>query len=77
MEIIELRELIQAKIEHSDKKVLEAIYELLQGAHENHFAVTDEEINEIESETLAYLSGKTKGYTLEEVKANCTLSNGL
>lgn len=73
MELIELRELIQARVKHSDIKVLEAIYELLQSSSESNFVLSDEEIKEIELDTLDYLSGKTKGFTLKEVKSNCLI----
>jgi len=68
MEILELKEKIHNKIEVSDKKILEAIYTLLENNTTQGFGITDEEAEEINKDVADYLSGKTKGYTREEVK---------
>jgi phosphotransacetylase len=68
MEILELKEKIYSKIEVSDKKILEAIYTLLENNTSQGFGITDEEAEEINKDVADYLSGKTKGYTREEVK---------
>ena len=69
MELIELKQRIHNKIEVSDKKILEAIYILLENTTQG-FELTDEEADEIDKDVEDYLSGKTKGYTFEEVKLN-------
>ena len=68
MELVELKEKIHNKIETSDKKVLEAIYVLLENKQQSTFELTDEEAEEINKDVADYLSGNTKGYTREEVK---------
>jgi phosphotransacetylase len=68
MEILELKEKIYSKIEVSDNKILEAIYTLLENNTSQGFGITDEEAEEINKDVAEYLSGKTKGYTREEVK---------
>lgn len=70
MEILELKEKIHKKVEVSDKKILETIYMLLEDSTTKGFELTDEEADEIDKDVADYLSGKTKGYTLEEVKLN-------
>jgi hypothetical protein len=68
MEILELKEKIYSKIEVSDNKILDAIYTLLENNTSQGFGITDEEAEEINKDVSDYLSGKTKGYTREEVK---------
>lgn len=70
MELVELKQRIHNKIEISDKKVLEAIYTLLENNNTQGFELTDEETDEIDKDVANYLSGKIKGYTKEEVKKN-------
>lgn len=70
MKLAVLKEKIHTKIELSDKKVLEAIYTLLENQQQKSFDLTDEEAEEIEQDIADFLSGKTKAYSLEEVKIN-------
>ena len=70
MDILELKEKIHKKVDASDKKTLETIYVLLEENTTKSFELTDEEADEIDKDVADYLSGKTKGYTLEEVKLN-------
>lgn len=70
MELIELRKKIHNRIEVSDKKILETIYTLLENNQQKTFELTDEEADEIDKDVEDYLTGKTKGYTFEEVKSN-------
>jgi putative addiction module component (TIGR02574 family) len=71
METLELKESIYKKIEEvSGKKTLNEIYALLENNSAQHFELTDEEAEEIDNDVKDYLSGKTKGYTREEVKKN-------
>jgi hypothetical protein len=68
MEIVKLKEKIYNKIEVSDKKTLEAIYTLLESNSTPHIGITEAEAEEINKDVADYLSGKTKGYSREEVK---------
>lgn len=70
MELLELKQRIHNKIEVSDKKVLEAIYTLLENINAKGFELTDEEATEIEKDVSDYLSGKSKGYIKEDIKKN-------
>ena len=74
MEILEIKEKIHKKVETSNKKILETIYELLEESTINSFELTDKEADEIDTDVADYLSGKTKGYTFEEVKLNARKS---
>lgn len=68
MELIELKEKIHKKIEQSDKKILEAIYVLLESSQPYMYELNDIEADELDEDVSNYLAGNTKGYTLEEVK---------
>ena len=70
MEILELKEKIHKKVETSEKSILETIYILLEDNATHSFELTNEEADEIDKDVADYLSGKTKGYTFEEVKLN-------
>ena len=50
MEILELKEKIHNKVETSNKKILETIYELLEESTINSFELTDKEADEIDTD---------------------------
>ncbi|MFN8282318.1 MAG: hypothetical protein U0U67_03840 [Chitinophagales bacterium] len=69
MNIAMQKQEIHALIEEADGKVVQAVHSLLSKIKTNQpFALTDEEIKQLDKEFDDYKKGKTKGYTLEEAK---------
>ncbi len=65
-----LKKGIQKAIENiDDNKLLEAVYIILNNnLRQNDYDLSDEDIRIIEEREVAYKSGKTKTYTVAEVK---------
>lgn len=57
-----------------DTKVLEAITTLLETNLGKGFELSDDEAKEIDNDVTDYLSGKTKAYTLKDVKLKARAS---
>lgn len=69
MDLSELKEKIHAKVDSSDIKVLEVVYLLLEDQSFTDFELTDKEAKEIDRDIDDFLSGKTKGYTIQEIRS--------
>lgn len=67
MNITELKERINARLEVSDKKILEAVYALLESQKPDLLYLTEDEAQEIDNDIDEHLSKKRTGLTFEEV----------
>lgn len=66
-----LRKRIQTYLEVGDDKIIKAVYTLLEAqlkATETNLEFSEEQIKELNKRRKAHISGKSKTYTLSEIK---------
>jgi len=64
-----IRTKVHKYIDEADSNVLEVVYKLLEVYRQNNTSLlTEEQQKEVLKRTALYKSGKTKGYTLSEVR---------
>jgi hypothetical protein len=66
-----LKKRIQTYLEVGDDKIIKAVYTLLEAqlkATETNFEFSEEQIKELNKRRKAHTSGKSKTYTLSEIK---------
>lgn len=67
-----LKKKIQTYLEVGDDKIIKAVYTLLEAqvkASENNVEFSKEQIKELNKRRNAHLAGKSKTYTLAEIKS--------
>ena len=67
-----LKKRLQTFLEVGDDKIIKAVYTLLEAqitASENNVEFSEEQIKELNKRRKAHLSGKSKTYTLAEIKS--------
>jgi hypothetical protein len=71
MTVAALKKKIQTYLEVSDDKIIKAVYTLLEAqvqANETHFEFSEDQIKELNKRRKAHLSGRSRTYTLAEIK---------
>jgi hypothetical protein len=70
-DVISIKEKLHERIDLiEDEKILQAFYIILEG-YKNEaedYVLTDAQLKELEKRETDHLAGKTKSYTLEEIK---------